>query len=182
VVASQVPGVGARLHAALDAMEAGITETLHDLGLTQYRARFSGIVRVLARNGPQSIGELAAATGVTHSAASQTVNELRVRGLVHLRRGEDERRRIVSLADEVRPLLPAIEAEWAATESAMAGLDAELSVPLGILVAQLEAALQKRSFRQRIGDAATTLEGTVAARYRAALVGPVATSEGTNRE
>jgi DNA-binding MarR family transcriptional regulator len=163
-------------------MEAGIAATLADLGLVGYRPRFSGIVRALARSGPQSIGELAAATGVTHSAASQTVNELRVHGLVRLERGEDERRRIVSLTDKTRPVLSAIEAEWAATEGAMASLDAELSVPLGALVAELEEALERRSFRQRIADGATALGDGVAGPHRTALVGSDGSDRGVNRE
>lgn len=162
-------GVGAQLRAALDAMETGIAAALTDLRLAEYRPRFSSIIRVLARSGPCSIGELAEATGVTHSAAGQTVNELRVRGLVSLQRGADERRRIVSLTKSGRQLLPAIEAEWAATAGAMASLDAELSVPLGTLAAELAAALSRRSFRQRISDAAAGMSDDDVGAYRSAL-------------
>lgn len=162
-------GIGARLRAAVDAMDAGIAAALTDLGLSDYRPRFSSIVRVLARSGPCSIGELAEATGVTHSAAGQTVNELRVRGLVSIERGTDERRRIVSLAESARELLPVIEAEWAATAGAMASLDAELSVPLGTFATELTAALSRRSFRQRIGDAAEAMSNDDVGAYRSAL-------------
>jgi DNA-binding MarR family transcriptional regulator len=106
---------------------------------------------------------------VTHSAGSQTVTELRLRGLVSLARGTDERRRIVSLTPAARDLLPAIEAEWAATATAMAGLDAELSVPLRTLAAELSAALARRSFRQRIADGAAALPDQDVGRFRAAL-------------
>jgi DNA-binding MarR family transcriptional regulator len=168
-VADAEAGVGARLRGALDAMEAGIAAALIDLGLDDYRPRFSGVVRVLARSGPCSIGDLAEATGVTHSAASQTVTELRIRGLVSLARGTDERRRIVSLAPGARELLPAIEAEWAATATAMAELDTELSVPLRTLAAELSAALARRSFRQRIADGADSLPDEDVGPYRSAL-------------
>jgi DNA-binding MarR family transcriptional regulator len=145
--------VGSRLRAALDAMDAGMAEALTDLGLESFRPRFSGIVRVLAYSGPGSISDLAAATGVTHSAASQTVTELRQRGLVELQRGTDGRQRIVALAPAARALLPAIETEWAATAAAIKSLDTELSVPLATFVAELTAALERRSFRTRIADA-----------------------------
>lgn len=161
--------VGAQLRAALDAVAAGIAAALADLGLDNYRPRFSSIVRVLARSGPCSIGDLAEATGVTHSAASQTVNELSVRGLVTLERGLDGRRRIVSLATEARELLPVIEAEWAATDMAMTGLDAELSVPLQTSAAELTSALERRPFRQRIADAAASLGETELGTHQAAL-------------
>lgn len=162
-------GVGAQLRAAVDAIEAGIAAALVDLGLDDYRPRFSSIVRVLARSGPCGIGELADATGVTHSAASQTVNELSVRGLVAVKRGSDGRRRIVSLAGETHDLLPVIEAEWAATAAAIAGLDAELSVPLKTLAAELTSALERRTFRLRIADAARTLPDAEVGAHRAAL-------------
>ena len=136
-----------------------MASALSDLGLSAFRPRFSGVVRVLAYQGSASIGELAAATGVTHSAASQTVTELRQRGLVELTRGSDGRRRIVALAPQARALLPEIESEWTATAGALAGLDAELSVPLATSVAELTAALERRPFRQRIADAASVADG-----------------------
>jgi DNA-binding MarR family transcriptional regulator len=168
-VAHVEAGVGSRLRASLDAMDGGIAAALFDLGLDDYRPRFSGVVRVLAGRGPCSIGDLAEATGVSHSAASQTVTELRVRGLVSLARGADERRRIVSLAPAARDLLPAIEAEWAATAIAMAELDAELSVPLQTVAAELSSALARRSFRQRIADGAVALPDEDVEPYRSAL-------------
>lgn len=161
--------MGAQLRAALDAMDTGMAAALGDLGVVDYRPRFSGIVRVLAHAGPCGITDLAVATGVTQSAASQTVNELRRRGLVSLERGADERRRIVSLTQSARDLLPAVEAEWAATGAAMASLDAELSTSLRTIAAELTAALERRPFRQRIRDAAGAVTGTDAGAHRAAL-------------
>jgi DNA-binding MarR family transcriptional regulator len=153
----------------LDGIDAGIITAIADLGLVDYRPRFSGIVRVLAYGGPCSINDLAEATGVTHSAASQTVGEMRARDLVTIERGADERRRIVSLSDEARLLLPAIEAEWAATTAALEELDAELSVPLASTASELNGALARRSFRQRIADAAATLPDATVGEYRSAL-------------
>jgi DNA-binding MarR family transcriptional regulator len=165
-------GSGPSLRAALDAMESGMADALVDLGLRDYRPRFSGVVRVLAEAGPSSIGALAEATGVTHSAASQTVNELRLRGLVTLERGTDGRRRMVSLAPEARELLPVIEAEWDASAAAIASLDNELPVPLQTFATELAAALERRSFRQRIADAAAFSEGGPMAAYREPLATP----------
>lgn len=172
-------GIGSRLRGSLDAMDAGIAAALSDLGLDDYRPRFSGVVRVLARSGSCSISDLAEATGVTHSAASQTVTELRVRGLVSLARGADERRRIVSLAPAAYDLLPAIEAEWAATAIAMAELDTELSVPLQTVAAELSAALARRSFRHRIADGALELPDEDVGQYRSALASEPAPPAGS---
>ncbi len=125
---------------------------LSDLGVTGYRPRFSPVVRALVELGPVPIRDLASAISVTHSAASQTVAQMRARGLVVLKPGEDARQRVVHLTARARDLLPKIEAEWAATASAAAEMDAELPFPLAELVPAIAAALRHRSFRQRITE------------------------------
>jgi DNA-binding MarR family transcriptional regulator len=145
-------GLGTLLRHALDEMDGDIATVLSDLGTPGYRPRFSPVVRALAALGPVPIGELARAIAVTHSAASQTVSEMARRGFVVLRPGEDARQRVVHLTATTRELLPKIEAEWAATASAAAEMDDELPFPLAELIPALAAALQRRSFRQRILD------------------------------
>jgi DNA-binding MarR family transcriptional regulator len=157
------------LRTAIDAIDAGIVAAVADLGLEKYRPRFSGIVRAIVRNGPSTINDLAAETSVSQSAASQTVTEMRARGLVMLERGTDERQRIVSLTPDALALLPAIDAEWAATTAALEALNAELTVPLSQTAAELTQALARRSFRQRIANAAGDLPDAVLGSYRAQL-------------
>jgi DNA-binding MarR family transcriptional regulator len=147
-------GLGTQLRHVLDLMDADIATVLADLGVTGYRPRFSPVVRALVALGPVPIRDLAKAISVTHSAASQTVAQMRARGLVVLRPGEDARQRVVHLTATARALLPNIEAEWAATASAAAELDAELPFPLAELVPAIAAALDQRSFRQRITGSA----------------------------
>src|SRR5262249_39135304 len=77
-------GLGTQLRHVLDLMEADIASVLADLGLADYRPRFSPAVRALAAAGPMSIRELARAIAVAHSAASQTVAEMNRRGFVTL--------------------------------------------------------------------------------------------------
>ena len=143
-------GLATLLRHVLDAMDADVAGVLADLGLPGYRPRFSPVVRVLVTHGPLPIRDLARAIGVTHSAASQTVAEMTRRGLVMLEPGRDARQRVAHLSDAARRMLPAIEAEWAATEAAAAELDAELPFPLSELAPLIAAALERRSFRQRI--------------------------------
>lgn len=161
--------LGTRLRHALDLMDGGVARACGDLGLAGYRPRYSPVVRVLVADGPCSIRELAEATGVTHSAASQTVAQMRRDGLVALAAGTDGRQRIVRLTPKARRLLPAIEAEWAATTAAAARLDAELPYPLTTLVEALHDALRRRPFRQRIADAAATAHSPAIAPFRDAL-------------
>lgn len=151
------PDLGPRLRALLESCDADVALALADLGLRDYRTRYSGVVRLLAAEGPSSIGRIAEALGVTHSAASQTVAEMERRGYLALRAGTDARQRLVSLTAKTKRLLPAINAEWDATEAAAAALDAELPYPLSTLIDDLAAALDRRRFRDRIADAAAAL-------------------------
>ena len=144
--------IGTQLRHVLELLDGDVAKVYQDLGVPEYRPRFSPIVRTLVAAGPLSIRDLATAVGVTHSAASQTVAQLAKAGFVTLRPGADARQRIVQLTDKTRELLPAIEAEWQATTAAMSELDAELSAPLGQILAELVAAVNRKSFRNRIAD------------------------------
>jgi DNA-binding MarR family transcriptional regulator len=144
--------IGTQLRHVLELLDGDVAQVYVDLGLPDYRPRFSPIVRALVAAGPLSIRELATAVGVTHSAASQTVAQLTKAGFVTLQPGADARQRIVQLTEKTRDLLPTIEAEWQATTTAMKELDAELTAPLGQILAELVAAVDRRSFRNRIAD------------------------------
>lgn len=147
-------GLGTQLRHVLDLMDTDITGVLADLGLPDYRPRFSPIVRALVALGPLPIRELARAVSVTHSAASQTVAEMNRRGFVTLVPGSDARQRVVHLTDRATQALPAIQAEWDATKAAAEQLDAELPFPLSELVPAIASALARKSFRQRMTESA----------------------------
>lgn len=142
--------IGTRLRHVLELLDGDVAKVYLDAGLPEYRPRFSPIVRTLVAEGPLSISALAAAVGVTHSAASQTVAQLNRAGFVTLEPGTDARQRIVHLTAKTRDLLPTIEAEWQATTAALSELDKELSVPLTQLLDEVVTAIGRRSFHQRI--------------------------------
>jgi DNA-binding MarR family transcriptional regulator len=144
--------IGTRLRHVLELLDGDVAKVYLDLGLPEYRPRFSPIVRTLVAEGPLSIRALAEAVGVTHSAASQTVAQLNRSGFVTLEPGTDARQRIVHLTDKTRDLLPTIEAEWQATTAALSELDEELSVPIGQLLDEVVAAVGRRSFHQRFSS------------------------------
>ncbi|WP_433436338.1 MarR family winged helix-turn-helix transcriptional regulator [Nonomuraea sp. CA-141351] len=131
-------------------MDGAIADIYADLGMPEYRPRFSPVVRTLVARGPMAIRDLAEAIGVTHSAASQTVIQMRRHDFVTLEKGADARHRIVHLTSKARAALPAIEAEWAATERAMRELDEELPVPLADMLRAMVEALERRPFRTRV--------------------------------
>jgi DNA-binding MarR family transcriptional regulator len=152
-----IVGLGTRLRHVLEVLDGGVAQVYADLGLPDYRPRFSPVVRALVALGPSSIRDLAAAIGVTHSAASQTVAQMARSGLVSLEPGADARQRIVYLTDRTRSLLPVINAEWAATVAAATQMDEELPVPLGQMLTAILRAVERRPMRERIGDAARAL-------------------------
>jgi DNA-binding MarR family transcriptional regulator len=136
----------------LDAMDADIARLYEERGVTGVRPRFVGPLIRLGRRGGMTIRRLAESLGVTHSATSQTVAALQRAGLVATAPGADARTREVVLTAQARALLPFLEAEWRATEQVVAELDAEIPYPLSQVVRDLEAALQRRSFHDRVAD------------------------------
>ncbi|MEV4492590.1 helix-turn-helix domain-containing protein [Micromonospora coxensis] len=144
--------LGTRLRHLLELLDGDVAAVYADLGLPGFRPRYTPVVRALAAGGPRSIRELAEATGVTHSAASQTVAQMARDGLVTLAPGADARQRIVRLTARAESLLPVLDAEWAATTAAARRFEAELPYPLSRLVDEALAALGRRSMRQRVAD------------------------------
>jgi DNA-binding MarR family transcriptional regulator len=109
------------------------------------------ILRLDAR-GPMTIRQLAASAGRTHSASSQKVAAMAKAGLVETTPGSDARTRRVQLTDRARKLVESMRAEWIATEEALAELEAETPYPLSRAVADLNAALDRKSFYQRLSE------------------------------
>ncbi|NUS16843.1 MAG: MarR family transcriptional regulator [Streptomyces sp.] len=146
--------LGTLLRHVLELLDGDVAKVYEEQGLAEYRPRFSPVVRALLAEGPLPVRDLAAALGVTHSAASQTAAQMARAGLVtHAPDPQDARRRLVELTPKARSLLPLIEAEWAATTAAMAELDAELPLPLGELLTLVVEAVDRRPFRDRIAAA-----------------------------
>lgn len=145
-------GLGTLLRHVHELLDGAVADVYAELGMPDYRPRFSPVIRSLVAGGPMPIRDIARVVGVTHSAASQTVLHLRRAGLVSLETGPDARQRIVHLTAKARAALPVIEAEWQATGRAAADLDADLPVPLADVLTAVVEALEQRSFRRRIAE------------------------------
>ncbi|MGW2572756.1 MarR family winged helix-turn-helix transcriptional regulator [Streptomyces sp. NPDC001537] len=102
--------------------------------------------------GPMTIAELAESVQRTHSALSQKVAAMRTAGWVQTVVGDDARTRQVTLTDKARPVVDRLAAEWRATEAAVADLEAEIPYPLSQVVTDIERALERRSFHDRIAE------------------------------
>ena len=140
------------LRRLLDAMDADIARLYTERGITGVRPRFVAPLIRLGRRGGMTIRQLAESHEVTHSAMSQTVAALQRDGLVTTAAGADARTRQVVLTERARELLPFLEAEWRATEEVVAELEAEIPYALSQVVQDLQAALERRSFHDRIAD------------------------------
>ncbi|WP_030439434.1 MarR family winged helix-turn-helix transcriptional regulator [Actinoplanes subtropicus] len=137
------------LQAAMDA----------DIARVYAEARIDGLkpswVMELIRlhlRGPMTLTELAAAVERTHSAISQKVSAMRAAGWVHTVEGADARSKRVTLTPKARRVVGRLAAEWRATEAALAELETEIPYPLSRAAADIAAALERRSFHDRILD------------------------------
>jgi DNA-binding MarR family transcriptional regulator len=137
------------LQAALD---ADIARLYADASIGGLKPSWVKELIKLHAGGPMTIGELAAAVGRTHSALSQKVSAMRAAGWVRTTAGPDARTRKVTLTDKAGAVVERLAAEWRATEEVVAEIEAE--IPYGMLrvVRDIEAVLDRRSFRDRIAD------------------------------
>jgi len=138
------------LRVLLNAMDDDIARLYQARGIGGIPPRFTMPLIRLGRRGGMTIRQLAETMDVTHSAMSQTISALRRQGLVETTPGADARTREVTLTERARALLPFLEAEWRATERAVAELEREIPYALTRVVRDIEAALARTSFHDRI--------------------------------
>jgi DNA-binding MarR family transcriptional regulator len=77
---------------------------------------------------------------------------MRAAGLVRTSTGPDARSKKVDLTPKARRLVGRLAAEWRATEAALADLESEIPYPLSQVVADIEQALRRKSFHDRIAE------------------------------
>jgi DNA-binding MarR family transcriptional regulator len=101
---------------------------------------------------PSFVKELLTAESVqlTHSAVSQKVAAMRTAGWVRTAAGADARSKKVALTAKARRIVARLAAEWRATEAAVAEIEAELPYPMTKVVRDIEEALRRKSFHDRI--------------------------------
>ena len=148
----ELPSRWRPLFQVLGELDDGIAAAYAELGIEGVRPRFSMALMFLDTEGSMTIRRLADECGVTHSAMSQSVSQMRSAGLVESAPGPDARSRLVSLTPAGRDVVPALRAEWTATEAALADLEDELPYPPSRVADDLRAALDRRAFSARVLD------------------------------
>jgi DNA-binding MarR family transcriptional regulator len=132
-------------------LDEEIVQVYVDAGIPDFRSRFTMPLVRLSRLGPMSIKALAAECGVTHSAMSQSVTEMRKAGLVaSVPDPADGRAKLIELTEKAHAIVALGEAEWAATEAVLEELESETPYPMSRVVRDLEAALERRGFTERL--------------------------------
>src|SRR3546814_2222723 len=117
---------------------------------TPFRPRFYPIVRLLLEDKEASVGGIAEAIGVTQPAATQTINEMKRRGLLEVESGPDRRSRTVRLKKDGRPLADRLRTGWAAVHRAAADLGAGLPLGLEAILDAALTSLRRPRFRARL--------------------------------
>lgn len=134
------------------AMDADIAKVYAEAGVVGLKpSHVMELLRLHAR-GPMTITELARSVQHTHSATSQKVAALRAAGWVRTSRGADARSKKVALTAKAVRVMGRLAAEWRATEAAVAEIEAEIPYPLSQVVTDIEAALRRKSFHDRIAE------------------------------
>jgi DNA-binding MarR family transcriptional regulator len=142
-------GLGTTLRRLLEALDGGVQAHYDRLGVN-FRPRFYPVARLLSTEGKLSIRALATAIGVSHSAVSQTVTQMRSAKLVSSGPGVDGRERLVELTTEGRKVCKQLQGLWSAVEGAAVSLDAELPSPLHATLLEAANLLEVQDFEARI--------------------------------
>ncbi|MEZ0111498.1 DNA-binding MarR family transcriptional regulator [Catenulispora sp. EB89] len=140
------------LHLLTADIDASIAQVYADAAIEGVKPTWVMELLRLHLHGPMTITELAESVGRTHSALSQKVAAMRTAGLVRTTPGPDARTKRVTLTAKSRRLAPRLAAEWRATEAALAELETEIPYPISKAVADVEQALARKSFRDRITE------------------------------
>ena len=141
--------LGSKLRTLLELLDGDLSSLYAELSL-DYRPRFTPVMRTLSSSGTATVKQIADFAGISHSAASQTITEMKKAGLVGTEAGKDARERVVTLTEKGHAVLPELERQWQATTRAADALNAELSCSLDAAAEEAIAALSKRPFRDRI--------------------------------
>jgi DNA-binding MarR family transcriptional regulator len=133
-------------------MDADIARVYAEAQVTGLKPSYVLELLRLHARGPMTITELARSVQRTHSAVSQKVAAMRAAGWVRTTAGADARSKKVALTPKAARITGRLAAEWRATEAAVAEIEAEIPYPLSQVVTDIEKALQRKSFHDRIAE------------------------------
>lgn len=145
------PGLGTRLRRLLAQLDGELVELYKSEG-HQFRPRFYPVFELLLASEKASVSEVASHLEVSQPAATQTLAEMKRLGFVTYEQGADRRERYAKLTPHALATARLLEPLWNAVGAAARQLDEELSHPLSDTLDEAIAALDDRSFRERVSD------------------------------
>lgn len=143
--------IGGRLRRLSERIDRDAARLYADSGVT-FEQRWFGVLDLLARFGPLSVGELATPLGISHASVSETRKSLAKAGLiVSTPDPGDGRSRKLALSDEGRALMVRMAPLMEALIAVGAELDAEAEAVVAALD-RLDRTLDRRSLYDRVRD------------------------------
>jgi DNA-binding MarR family transcriptional regulator/GNAT superfamily N-acetyltransferase len=144
--------LGSRLRRLSDRLMGSVAEVYRVTDL-DFEPRWFPLYRLLADRGPATVGEAARELGLTHAAVSQTARAMAARGMIAGEKDSgDERRRVLSLTDDGRSLLPKLCDLWSDIEDSVSEMVAYSGLDILAAVEGLEQADDARRLCQRVAD------------------------------
>ncbi len=138
------------LRLLLEAMDGDIARLYAEAQVSELKPSWVMELLRLHAQGPMTIAELARSVERTHSAMSQKVAAMRAAGWVRTSAGSDARSKKVTLTAKASRIVGRLAAEWRATEAAIAEIEEEMPYPMSQAVTDIEEALRRKSFHDRI--------------------------------
>jgi MarR family transcriptional regulator, organic hydroperoxide resistance regulator len=143
--------IGARLRRLSEMLDNDAGRIYSALG-EKFEQRWVGVIEHLATHGTASVGEIAAALGISHPSVSQARTSLQARGLIRSKPDpQDARSRKLSLSPAGNELFARLNPLWLILDRVAIELNEEAGDAFAALT-RLDAALARKSLYDRISD------------------------------
>jgi DNA-binding MarR family transcriptional regulator len=133
-------------------MTADVDRVYTDAKMDEFEDRFTMELVRLHTRGPMTISELAESVERALFTVTRKVGDMEAAGLVTTTPSADGRDKVVAVTTKTMRLVDRLMAEWEATEAAIAEVEAETPYPLSRAFADLEKALERKSFYDRVRE------------------------------
>ncbi|MGB3805798.1 MAG: hypothetical protein WA936_01225 [Erythrobacter sp.] len=144
-------GLGTKLRLLLALLDGELGALYKQQG-HEFRPRFFPVFQLLLDQDKASVSEISVALQTSQPAATQTLAEMKRLDLVAYQSGNDRRERLAHLTPKALELARELQPTWEAVQSAAQQLDRELPHPLSDVLDEALAALNRKSFTDRIRE------------------------------
>lgn len=142
--------MGSRLKRLSDQIMRDGVKIYKDSGI-EFEPRWFPVFYILSRVSPSGVTEIASDLGVSHAAVSQVVRELLKKDLLTAVKDElDGRRRLLSLSDKGRELLPRIQEVWNDIAVAIHQMISEQQTNIIDSLREVERSFEVSNLHQRV--------------------------------